>query len=127
MKRFFYIPAALLLGLLAASLVNAAAAERCVAQWCGALETIELAAQSADWDDALAQLDDLRESWDARAAYFHIILQHDALNDAEALLARAKNAVLMRDEGALRDCLAELSARLHVLSETQEISLQNIL
>lgn len=127
MKRFFWIPTALLLALFASVLVNAAAAEQCVAQWCDALARIETAAQAEDWDDAAAELAALHESWDAHATYFHIILQHDELNEVETLLARAERFALSRDTSELRACAAELTAQLRVLSEMQKISIPNIL
>lgn len=127
MKRFFYIPFFLLLALLLASLANAYAADRCVAQWCGTLSDVQSAAQSGDWENVRAQLDALHESWDERAVYFHIILQHDELNEAEALLARAQSFSAGQDETEFHACLAELISQLRVLSEMQEISIKNIL
>ena len=69
----------------------------------------------------------LHESWDAHATYFHIILQHDELNEVESLLARADSFAFEQDEGEFRACVAELKSQLLVLSEMQEISIQNIL
>ena len=56
-------------------------------------------AQAENWDSVRDDLSALHESWDAHATYFHITLQHDELNESQLL----------------------------VLSEMQEISIQNIL
>ena len=54
-------------------------------------------------------------------------LQHDELNEVESLLARADSFAFEQDEGEFRACVAELKSQLLVLSEMQEISIQNIL
>ena len=110
MKRFFWIPFCLLLALFGAALLNAAVAD--------GLE---------NWDSVRDDLSALHESWDAHATYFHIILQHDELNEVESLLARADSFTFEQDEAEFRACVAELQSQLRVLSEMQEISIPNIL
>ena len=84
-------------------------------------------AQAENWDSVRDDLSALHESWDAHATYFHITLQHDELNEVESLLARADSFAFEQDEGEFRACVAELKSQLLVLSEMQEISIQNIL
>ena len=127
MKRFFFIPFCLLLALFGATLVNAAVADRLVEDWCTELDQLQNTAQAEDWDAVRGGLSALHESWDAHTAYFHIILQHDELNEVEALFARADSFAFEQDEGEFRACVAELKSQLLVLSEMQEISIQNIL
>ena len=127
MKRFFWIPFCLLLALLAASLANAAVSDALVEDWCAALDALQQTAQAEKWDAVRDDLAVLHESWDAHATYFHIILQHDELNEVEALFARADSFAFEQDEGELRACVAELQSQLRVLSEMQEISIRNIL
>lgn len=127
MKRFFYIPLSLLLALFLASLVNAYVSGCYVDEWCDTLSSIQRSAQEENWENARTQLDTLHESWDARAVYFHIILQHDELNEVEALLARARSFSAGQDETEFHACLAELRSQFRVLSEMQEISIKNIL
>ena len=107
MKRFFWIPFCLLLALFGAALLNAAVADGLVTDWCAELDKLQDTAQAENWDSVRDNLSALHESWDAHATYFHIILQHD--------------------EGEFRACVAELKSQLLVLSEMQEISIQNIL
>ena len=127
MKRFFWIPFLLLLALFSATLVNAYAADRIVESWCVSLDDLQRSAQAEDWPAVRDSLAALHESWDARSAYFHIVLQHDVLNEVEALLAKADIFAAEQDEEELRACIAELRSQLLVLSEIQEISIKNIL
>ena len=127
MKRFFWIPFLLLLALFGATLVNAAVADRLVEDWCTELDQLQSTAQAEDWDSVRDELSVLHESWDAHVTYFHIILQHDELNEVESLLARADSFAFEQDEGEFRACVAELKSQLLVLSEMQDISIQNIL
>ena len=127
MKRFFWIPFLLLLTLFTATLVNAAVADDLVENWCASLDDLQRSAQTEDWPTVRDSLAALHESWDARTAYFHIVLQHDVLNDVEALLAKADVFAAEQDEEELRACIAELRSQLLVLSEIQKISVKNIL
>ena len=127
MKRFFWIPFCLLLALFGAVLVNAAVADGLLTDWCAALDRLQNTAQAEDWDSVRGDLSVLHESWDAHATYFHIILQHDELNEVESLLARADSFAFEQDEAEFRACVAELQSQLRVLSEMQEISIPNIL
>ena len=91
------------------------------------LDKLQDTAQAENWDSVRDDLSALHESWDAHATYFHITLQHDELNEVESLLARADSFAFEQDEGEFRACVAELKSQLLVLSEMQEISIQNIL
>ena len=127
MKRFFWIPFLLLLALFGATLVNAAVADRLVEDWCTELDQLQSTAQAEDWDSVRTDLAAFHQGWDRHATYFHIILQHDELNEVESLLARADSFAFEQDEGEFRACVAELQSQLLVLSEMQEISIRNIL
>ena len=127
MKRFFWIPFLLLLALFSATLVNACVADRIVESWCVSLDDLQRSAQAEDWSAVRDSLAALHKSWDERSAYFHIVLQHDVLNEVEALLAKADIFAAEQDEEELRACIAELRSQLLVLSEIQEISIKNIL
>ena len=127
MKRFFWIPFLLLLALFSATLVNACVADRIVESWCVSLDDLQHSAQAEDWPAVRDPLAALHESWDKHTAYFHIVLQHDELNEVESLLARADSFAFEQDKAELRACIAELKSQMLVLSEMQEISIRNIL
>ena len=113
MKRFFWIPFCLLLALFGAALANAAVADGLVTDWCAELDKLQDTAQAENWDSVRDDLSALHESWDA--------------HEVESLLARADSFAFEQDEGEFRACVAELKSQLLVLSEMQEISIQNIL
>ena len=127
MKRFFWIPFLLLLALFSTTLLNAAVADGLVQGWCAQLDDLQDTAQAEDWPAVHDSLAALHESWDKHTAYFHIVLQHDELNEVESLLARADSFAFEQDEAELRACIAELKSQMLVLSEMQEISIRNIL
>lgn len=127
MKRFFWIPFLLLLALFGTALANAAVADGLVQGWCAQLDDLQDTAQAEDWSAVHDSLAALHESWDKHTAYFHIVLQHDELNEVESLLARADSFAFEQDEAELRACIAELRSQMLVLSEMQEISIRNIL
>ena len=110
MKRFFWIPFCLLLALFGAALLNAAVADGLVTDWCAELDKLQDTAQAENWDSVRDDLSALHESWDAHATYFHIILQHDELNEVESLLARADSFAFEQDEGEFRACVAAFGA-----------------
>ena len=107
--------------------MNAAVADRLVEDWCTELDQLQSTAQAEDWDSVRTDLAAFHQGWDRHATYFHIILQHDELNEVESLLARADSFAFEQDEGEFRACVAELQSQLRVLSEMQEISIRNIL
>ena len=127
MRRFFWIPFLLLLALFSATLLNAAVADGLVQGWCAELDKLQDTAQAEDWDSVRGDLSALHESWDKHTAYFHIVLQHDELNEVESLLARADSFAFEQGKAELRACIAELKSQMLVLSEMQEISIRNIL
>ena len=72
-----------------------------VTDWCAELDKLQDTAQAENWDSVRDDLSALHESWDAHATYFHIILQHDELNEVESLLARADSFAFEQDEGGI--------------------------
>ena len=108
------IPVFVLAVLLAFSVCNAVHLTRRCALWQG------------DTEAAGAALARLEALWQADQAYLHIVVSHEDIHDAEALLQRA--ALLCgigNDE--LRPALAELRAAMSMVAETQQISAKNIL
>ena len=90
------------------------------------LAEADRAAAMGDTEAAGAALARLEALWQADQAYLHIVVSHEDIHDAEALLQRA--ALLCgigNDE--LRPALAELRAAMSMVAETQQISAKNIL
>ena len=126
MKDLF-IPAALLAALLALALWNARAVEKDVGPWCEILREASAAATREDWEAAKAHLDAFADSWQRRRTYYHIVLEHDELDDAEEFCARALSALSRRAGDAFAAETAALISQLRVLAEMQGLSVENIL
>ena len=120
------IPVFVLAVLLAFSVCNAVHLTRRCALWQAELAEADRAAAMGDTEAAGAALARLEALWQADQAYLHIVVSHEDIHDAEALLQRA--ALLCgigNDE--LRPALAELRAAMSMVAETQQISAKNIL
>ena len=125
--KYFYIPCAILALILALSLYNARAVDGYVTDWCETLSSAQEAADSGDWTAAQVRLSSVHEAWDAAQSYFHTVITHAELDEAEALFAKSDSFLHEHDEAEFRANTAELITQLRLLAEIQEISIKNIL
>lgn len=125
--KAFYIPAGLLAVILGFSLWTGQYVEQRTAQWTVLLEEIEGLARQEDWEQAEKQLETAYADWDSSQTFFHTIMDHDELDEAESLFAGAF-AVCREEDGAdFHMLLAQLMGQLRLLSETQSLSVKNVL
>ena len=125
--KAFYIPAGLLAVILGFSLWTGQYVEQRTAHWTALLEEIEDLARQEDWGQAEKQLETAYADWDASQTFFHTIMDHDELDEAESLFAGAF-AVCREEDGAdFHMLLAQLMGQLRLLSETQSLSVKNVL
>lgn len=127
MKKFFWIPFCILLLITASALLNAKFSTVCVDDWCASIKQSQSAAKNDRWQAARLALSAAHDGWSDHVTYFHIVLQHDELNDAEELFAQAESFLTQRDLAEFCACTAALCAQLQVLGEMQQISIKNIL
>ena len=125
--RHFWIPAAVLAALLAASLWNAGQIEADVAPWREAVESAVSAAGRGDWDASLTAVRGARDDWYDHHAYFHIVIAHDELDKVDALIAKAESYAVEHDMPEFRAEAAELLEQLDILVETQKLTVRNVL
>lgn len=125
--KYFYLPAAILALLLGLSLWNAHAVEAETDAWCETVEAARAAARDGDFAAAEASMRTLGRDWQGRRRFYHSILEHDELDDAEELYARALSALEEGDGGAFLAETAALAAQLRVLAEMQGLKLENVL
>ena len=125
--KALYIPLAVLSGLLAFSLWTGRYVEERTAHWAALLGEADRLAQAERWEETEAQLRQARESWDESRGFLHTVMEHDELDQAESLFAAAFAASDQRDVPDFHTALAQLSAALELLAETQQVSLKNIL
>lgn len=113
-----------LLVVLAFVLWNAAwVTDRC-GEWTAALDEAEAALDRGG--DGSAQLDALTALWQEPQGYLHIVISHEELDEAEALLAQAEAMAAQGDSQSLYPVLAELRGQFRLIAETQRISAKNI-
>lgn len=113
-----------LLVVLAFVLWNAAwVTDRC-GEWTAALDEAEAAL--AQGGSGQQQLDALTTLWQKPQGYLHIVISHEELDEAEALLAQAEAMAAQGDSQSLYPVLAELRGQFRLIAETQRISAKNI-
>lgn len=113
-----------LLAVLAFVLWNAAwVTDRC-GEWTAALDEAEAAL--AQGGSGQQQLDALNALWQEPQGYLHIVVSHEELDEAEALLAQAEAMAAQGDSQSLYPVLAELRGQFRLIAETQRISAKNI-
>ena len=113
-----------LLAVLAFVLWNAAwVTDRC-GEWTAALDEAEAAL--AQGGSGQQQLDALNALWQEPQGYLHIVLSHEELDEAEALLAQAEAMAAQGDSQSLYPVLAELRGQFRLIAETQRVSAKNI-
>lgn len=113
-----------LLAVLAFVLWNAAwVTDRCE-EWTAALDEAEAALEQGG--SGSAQLDALNALWQEPQGYLHIVISHEELDEAEALLAQAEAMAAQGDSQSLYPVLAELRGQFRLIAETQRISAKNI-
>lgn len=113
-----------LLVVLAFVLWNAAwVTDRC-GEWTAALDEAEAAL--AQGGSGQQQLDALVALWQEPQGYLHIVISHEELDEAEALLAQAEAMAAQGDSQSLYPVLAELRGQFRLIAETQRISAKNI-
>lgn len=91
------------------------------------LEEAASAGQADDWNKAQAALHLAKEQWLANETFFHTIIEHSELNEAQALFAAAEEACAQQDKQSLSAQLVLLRVQLRRLAETQAVSIKNIL
>ena len=95
--------------------------------WSDQLSLADASAQQERWADAQAQLRQAYADWGRSQAFFHTILEHDELDEAESLFATAFAACDDEDAPDFHAAMAQLDAQFRLLAETQAVSIKNIL
>lgn len=121
------IPAALLALILGFSLWTGRYVELRTDHWSALLEQTGSAARREDWPAAREQLGQTYRDWQSSQPFFHTIMEHDQLDEAEVLFQGAIAVCEERDAADFHLLLAQLISQLRSLAETQSISIQNIL
>ena len=119
------LPLALLLSLLALSLLAGSAVQRTVSPWVEKLGEASDSALSGDWKGAEDALAAVRTDWEARHTALHLLTAHASLDDAEALLRAAAIHARCRDAESCCETIETLRVLLNGVSEAQRVSARN--
>lgn len=125
--KALYIPVGLLAFILGFSLWAGRYVELRTDQWIAQLEETAGTAGREDWDHAEEQLRRIYDSWDGVQTFFHTIMEHDELDEAENLFAAAFAVCREEDDADFHQLLAQLTSQLRLLAETQSVSIKNVL
>ena len=127
MKRDMLPPLAVLAVILAFALWNSASITGYTQRWRNQLQQVEELAASESWQAAADALSESYEDWSGSQVYLHIVSEHDAVDDAEAMYRRAMAFALEQEPSEFRAELADLQDQLRLLAEMERFSLKNIL
>lgn len=125
--KALYIPAALLALILGYSLWAGRYVEQRTDHWIALLEQVDETARQENWADAGTRLRQVYEDWDGSQGFFHTIMDHSELDEAESLFAGAAAVCGQQDDGEFHLLLAQLMEQMRLLAETQSVSVKNIL
>ena len=120
-------PLAVLAAILVLSLWNGRVMERRTSRWQAQLQQVRELAVAERWQAAEAALTDSYSDWSRSQTYLHIVTEHDAVDDAEAMYRRAMVFALEQESSEFRAELADLQDQLRLLAEMERFSLKNIL
>jgi len=127
MKKALLAPAATLVLLFALSLWNGFTIQKETARWSGQLQQAVHFIQSENWSAIETAIQTSYEDWRGKQTYLHIVLEHEAIDNAEAMYQRAFAFASAKDSQELQAELADLLHQLTLLSEMERLSIKNIL
>ena len=126
MKKYA-LPLGLLAGILLLSLWNGAAMGRVTEELCTSLTQCSDLGRAENWESAAKILEKTYQDWSHHQVYLHIVLQHDAVDGAEAMFHRAMAFAKTQEPSEFSAELAGLISQLHLLAEMEQLSVRNIL
>ncbi len=127
-KILLYLPSvAVLAAILAFSLWNDVHMSSETSRWRSQLDQADALVQENRWEDAQVKLAESYEDWSSRQTYLHIVSEHDAVDDAEAMYRRAMAFADTRELSEFRAELSDLRDQLRLLAEMERLNLKNVL
>lgn len=125
--KALYIPTCLLAAILGFSLWTGRYVEQRTSHWSELLSEIDDLARQEDWGQAEERLRSAYDDWNASQTFFHTIMDHEELDEAENLFAGAFAVCREEDDADFHMLLSQLTGQLRLLAETQGVSIKNIL
>ena len=125
--KAFYVPVSILVALLLLSLWGCAYVQTRTDTWITAVEALSVPIEEAHWHEVESQLLAVHKDWSNSQGLFHLILEHNDLDEAEKCFSGALAACREEDSVELSIHLAQLISQFIFLGDTQEVTLKNIL
>lgn len=125
--RAFYIPIAVLILLVSASLITGYYVQTSTSLWIDELHSASELANSGEWETAQHRISGITEDWLRHEEIFHILLEHEDLDETKEVLFSTLAACRETDSVEFQIHVQLLISRLQFLTETQKASLQNLL
>lgn len=126
MKRL-WIALGLLGLLLAATLYNAQYLDRLTGQLCVQLLQAEQLAAREDWGQSEALIRAAQGAWDAREFYLHVTLRHGDTDQIKTGFDETLRLLRSREGGEYAAASARLVRQLQLISEAEQLTLENLL
>ena len=128
MKRCPYLlPLLVLAGLLLLSLWNSRHMTETTRALRDQVLLADRLASEGDWPGAAAALAEGYRDWSGHQTYLHIVLEHDAVDGAEAMYRRAAAFAATEEITEFRAEAADLLSQLRLLAEMERCSIKNVL
>lgn len=127
MKKDMLPPVGVLAVILAFALWNSAVITGHTQRWRDQLQQAEALALDENWQAAGDALAKSYEDWSERQVFLHIVSEHEAVDDVEAMYRRAMAFAAEQESSEFRAELADLQDQLRLLAEMERFSLKNVL
>ena len=127
MKKDMLPPVGVLAVILAFALWNSAVITGHTQRWRDQLQQAEALALDENWQAAGDALAKSYEDWSERQVFLHIVSEHEAVDDAEAMYRRAMAFAAEQESNEFRAELADLQDQLRLLAELERFPLTNVL
>ncbi len=96
-------------------------------RWAGQVEEAASLAQSEDWPAVRESIEASYQDWSQSQTYLHIVENHDAVDDAEAMYRRLAAFAQAEEPSEFQAEAADLMDQLRLLAEQERFSIENIL
>ncbi|HBV98983.1 MAG: hypothetical protein JL50_18950 [Peptococcaceae bacterium BICA1-7] len=91
------------------------------------IDSLAGAVEKKDWDQAGKETARLEKSWEEKAGWWPVLLDHQEMDNIEFSLARIKEYVSAHDLALSRGQLSELREMVRHIPEKEAVTLKNIL
>ena len=126
MKRV-WISLAILAAILGSTLAHSHCLSTLTGQLTAQLSQAAAAADQGHWAQAAALTHSARQQWEKRDFYLYVMLRHGCLDEIRTSFTQAQAYLDHRTPWEYRASLAQLITQMELLSEAEQLTVQNIL